>query len=58
MGAHIKQYTEQVRFSHNILYVSLRSAPLRTELSYQLELIRERLNNHLGESFIRKVVLN
>ena len=58
MGAHIKQYTEQVRFSHNILYVSLRSAPLRMELSYQLELITERLNNHLGESFIRKVVLN
>jgi hypothetical protein len=48
----------QVRFSHNILYVSLRSAPLRTELSYQLELITERLNNHLGGSFIRKVVLN
>jgi len=58
MGAHIKQYTEQVRFSHNILYVSLHSAPLRTELSYQLELITERLNNHLGGSFIRKVVLN
>lgn len=58
MGTHIKQYTEQVRFSHKILYVSLRSAALRTELSYQLEMIKERLNDYLGEPFIRKVVLN
>ena len=58
MGTHIKQYTEQVRFSHNILYVSLQSAALKIELSYQLEMIKERLNNHLGEPFIRKVVLN
>ena len=58
MGTHIKQYTEQVRFSHNILYVSLRSAALKMELSYQLEMIKERLNTHLGEPFIRKVVLN
>ena len=58
MGTHIMQYTLQVRFSHNILYVSIHSAALKMELSYQLEMIKERLNNHLGETCIRKVVLN
>ena len=58
MGENIKQYTNQVRFSHNTLYVQLSSAPLKMELSYELELIKQRLNTHLKGAFIRKVVLS
>lgn len=57
MGENIKQYTDQVRFSHNTLYVQLRSAPLKMELSYELELIKQRLNTHLDGAFIQKIVL-
>ncbi len=58
MGKNINQYTDQVRFSHNTLYVKLSSAPLKMELSYELELIKQRLNTHLKGAFIQKVVLS
>ena len=58
MGENIEKYTTQVRFSHNILYVNIKSAPLKMELKFQLEIIRDRLNSHLGGEFIRKVILN
>jgi len=57
MGKNILNYTDDVRFSHNILYVSIRSAPLKMELSYKLNLIKNRINSHLGSEFINKVVL-
>ena len=31
MGENIEKYTTQVRFSHNILYVNIKSAPLKME---------------------------
>ena len=57
MGENIIQYTEDVRFSHNNLYVTLRSAPLKMELSYGLDSIVKRINDHLGGSFIQKIFL-
>ena len=58
MGENIQKYTTQVRFSHNILYVSLKSAPLKMELKFNIEVIKARLNKHLGKEFIKKIVLN
>ena len=58
MGENIQKYTRQVRFSYNILYVNIKSAPLKMELKYELEVIKDRLNAHLGEEFIKKVILN
>ena len=58
MGENIQKYTAQVRFSHNILYVNLKSAPLKMELKFNIEVIKERLNNHLGKEFIKKIILN
>lgn len=57
MGKHILQYTDEVRFSHNTLYVSLHSAPLKMELKYDLEKIVIRLNEHLKKTLIKKIVL-
>jgi hypothetical protein len=57
VGENIMQYTDQVRFSHNILYVSLHSAPLKMELSYGLETLTRQLNEHIGSEEIRKIVL-
>ena len=58
MGENIQKYTTQVRFSNNILYVSLKSAPLKMELKFNIEVIKARLNKHLGKEFIKKIVLN
>ena len=57
MGEHISSYTEEVRYSHNTLYVTLRSAPLKMELSYGLDALVDRINNHLGGTFIQKITL-
>lgn len=58
MGKNILNYTDEVRFSYNILYVSIRSAPLKMELSYELETITKQINAHLGGDFIKKIVLH
>jgi hypothetical protein len=58
MGENIHKYTAQVRFSHNILYVSLKSAPLKMELKFKIDDIKRRLNEHLGKEFIKKIILN
>ena len=57
MGGHILSYTDEVRFSHNILYVTLRSAPLKMELSYGLDSLVKRINDHLGDEFVHKITL-
>ena len=57
MGDHILSYTDEVRFSHNTLYVTLRSAPLKMELSYGLDSLVKRINDHLGDEFVRKITL-
>ena len=57
MGEHIASYTDEVRFSHNILFVTLRSAPLKMELSYGLKDLVVRINEHLEGEYVQKITL-
>ena len=57
MGKNIVNYTEQVRYSNNILYVKIKSAPLKMELKFNLDLIKGKLNDHLEKSLIKKVII-
>jgi hypothetical protein len=57
MGENIIQYTGDIHFAYNNLYVSLSSAPLKMELTYKLETIVKRLNSHLGSVVIKKIIL-
>ena len=57
MGDHILSYTNEVRFSHNTLYVTLHSASLKMELSYGLDSLVKRINDHLGDEIVRKITL-
>ena len=57
MGDHILSYTDEVHFSHNTLYVTLHSAPLKMELSYGLDSLVKRINDHLGDELVRKITL-
>lgn len=57
MGKNIASYTEEIRYSKNTLYVRLRSAALKIELSYSLQEIAERMNIHLEGKFVEKIIL-
>jgi predicted nucleic acid-binding Zn ribbon protein len=57
MGKTIATYTTGVEVRRQVLYVTILSAPLRQELSYSKEKIKDRLNEELGENFIKDVVI-
>lgn len=57
MGASIAQYTTDLRITRNVLYVNIRSAALKQELSMGTEKICKLLNEELGEEYLKKVVI-
>ena len=57
MGAPIHKYTQQISLKGGKLYVKVESAPLKQELSFSKEKIRELFNKELGEEIIREVVI-
>ena len=57
MGKNIVIYTDQVRYSNNILYVKIKSAPLKMELKFKIDFIKDKLNQHLERSLIKKVII-
>ncbi|MFN0035874.1 MAG: DUF721 domain-containing protein [Saprospiraceae bacterium] len=57
MGKTISTYTSQITVRKNVLYLSILSAPLRHELSYAKDKIRDLLNDELGEEYIKEVVI-
>ena len=42
MGKNITTYTDQVRYSNNVLYIKIKSAPLKMELNFNQEKIDSR----------------
>ncbi|MGY3794127.1 DUF721 domain-containing protein [uncultured Aquimarina sp.] len=57
MGPAITKYTLEIRLDRETLYVELTSSVLREELSYGKEKIITNLNEALGRSLIKKLVL-
>jgi hypothetical protein len=57
MGKTISTYTSNISVRKNVLYLTILSAPLRHELSYAKDKIRDLLNAELGEDFIKEVVI-
>jgi hypothetical protein len=57
MGKTISTYTSNISVRKNILYLTIISAPLKHELSYAKDKIRDLLNTELGEDFIKEVVI-
>lgn len=58
MGKTIAGYTREIRLQNNILYVTIESAALRSELHYGREKIRIMLNEEIGEEFLKEVIIN
>jgi predicted nucleic acid-binding Zn ribbon protein len=57
MGKTIASYTSHISVRKNVLYLTILSAPLRHELSFAKDKIRDLLNVELGETFIKEVVI-
>ena len=57
MGKTIARYTDQIEIHGHTLYIHTTVAPLKQELLYKKELIMERVNEALGETLIREVVI-
>ncbi|HYF29976.1 MAG TPA: DUF721 domain-containing protein [Chitinophagaceae bacterium] len=57
MGKTISKYTHSIRIIQHTLFITTTVAPLKQELMYQKENIIKRVNEALGESVIKEVVI-
>ena len=57
MGKTIARYTDKIQIHGHTLYINTSVAPLRQELLYQKDNIIQRVNEALGESVIKEVVI-
>lgn len=58
MGKTIAKYTDKIQIHGHTLYINTTVAPLKQELLYQKEKIKQRVNEALGENVVREVVIN
>lgn len=57
MGKTVAKYTEKIKIINKTLYVTTTVAPLKQELHYQKEIIKQRVNEALGAGAIREVII-
>ena len=57
MGKTVARYTDKIRIHGQTLYIDTAIAPLRQELLYQKDAIIKRVNEALGETVIKEVVI-
>jgi hypothetical protein len=57
MGNGVNNYTTAIKLERDTLYVQLSSSVLREELSYGKEKIITMLNEELGKSLVKKLIL-
>ena len=57
MGKTIARYTDNLKVINKTLYVTTHVAPLKQELVFQKEKIKQRVNEALGERVIEEVVV-
>lgn len=57
MGKTIAKYTDKIKIVNQTLFIESQVAPLKNELTYQKDKIIERVNEALGETVIKEVVI-
>jgi len=57
MGASISSYTTDIKLRKFKLFITISSAPLRQELSYSKDKIKNIINEGLGEEYVQEVVI-
>jgi hypothetical protein len=58
MGRTIARYTEKIEIINQTLFIHTYVGPLKQELLYQKVKIIERVNEAMGETVIKEVVIN
>lgn len=56
-GKTIDRYTRSMKLSGGVLYVYLSSSVVRQELHFSRNEMRQTINEHFGEEFVREIVL-
>lgn len=57
IGENLIKYIVERKVSKSILYIKLKSAPMRNELSYKKTEILQQINSRLGKRFLKDIVL-
>jgi hypothetical protein len=57
MGKTISKYTDRIHIINGTLFITTNVAPLKQELLYQKEKIRQRVNEAFGNNDIKEVVI-
>lgn len=57
MGNTISKYTDKIEIKNGTLFIYTNVAPLKNELIFQRDLIIQRINECMGESAVREVVI-
>lgn len=57
MGKTVAKYTDKIKIVNKTLYITTMVAPLKQELHYQKEIIKQRVNEALGAGAIRDVII-
>jgi hypothetical protein len=55
MGENIFSYTKKIEFSKGDLYINLKSAPLKQELTFKKKLIIKKINDELSDNVIKNI---
>ena len=57
MGKTVARYTDKIQIIGDKLFITTTGAPLKNELIYQREKIKQRVNEALGNSVIKEVII-
>lgn len=58
MGKTVAKYTDTLEIQNRILYINTSAGPLKNELSYNKQLLIEKINTHLESTLIVDVVVS
>ncbi len=57
MGTTINHYTKDIKFRKEKLFISIESASLKQELTYDRDKVMEMMNIELGGEFVKSVII-
>jgi predicted nucleic acid-binding Zn ribbon protein len=57
MGKTIARYTEEVKLIEHTLVIKTQVAALKNELQFNKNIIIQKVNEHLGETIVKEVII-
>jgi hypothetical protein len=58
MGKTVARYTDKIQIIGDKLFITTQVAPLKNELKFQKEKIKQRVNEALGQKVVNEVIIN